>query len=592
MDGNPRSPHACSWSARRLAGKTVRRGRRNQCRQRDITAMLLGTSVLVLTITSLLLPAAWAAEEAKLILTETSRIPEADAVERFLLRDRLECLNQDGHFIKGDVAVYEGDLLVDGDLVIDWDEPSTVVQRGQSGLVINGDLTVTGSVINAELDFGPFLVVLGTLRTQNLVAGGAEIVVAGDAEVSHLVLAVYNHGRLNIAGGTRAGLILSSDHSTEIRTTSPYWDDREDFSWPAPRAEGMPLSEHLHAAIEVENHDEDGVRFETVEPEVLIRRLQAGQPVLRDPADPRPRRDAAAWRATIVADPCLLWHVPPEFIDHSLALIAVADCAAMLEYVPPGLRTQKVCAAAMADHALAFPFVPEDLRSPEWSHLAIELDGSYLEHVPRQHRTPELCRQAVEDDAAGAIWAVPETHQTNELLVIAVTRRPWILRKLAPDLRTMEVCSAAVKHAPSLVSEVPDALRDAVTAHIEAVKPPSDEIIDAEIQARFLYDRDSLGEEIESLEEMIIGYQLVCIREAVEAGETDHLRQLVKVVQVLGRTSATASIKELLSELDRAAESGDLATCSRLVSELEPLLSQLLSDLRGVQQRWPGRWQR
>ena len=53
------------------------------------------------------------------------------------------------------------------------DRPATTLPNA-IGLIVTGRLTVDGAVINANLNGGPFLVVLGETHARAMFAGGAE----------------------------------------------------------------------------------------------------------------------------------------------------------------------------------------------------------------------------------------------------------------------------------------------------------------------------------------------------------------------------------------------------------------------------------
>ncbi|SDU15749.1 hypothetical protein SAMN05216210_2109 [Halopseudomonas salegens] len=105
------------------------------------------------------------------------------------------------------IRVIEGDLSIDGNLLLDWDE-----KWGSDGLIVTGNLTVSGSIINASGDSGPFLLVGGQSSAHAIVGGGAELVFEGDAEVADIVIGHYNDGILEFGSNLTAPAVVTMDH--------------------------------------------------------------------------------------------------------------------------------------------------------------------------------------------------------------------------------------------------------------------------------------------------------------------------------------------------------------------------------------------
>lgn len=162
-------------------------------------------------------------------------IPESEAIERFALRERLDTYGAGARAADpaGRVEVVEGDLHVAGDLLLDDAYTRRRVEKLRArapgdreasdvvGLVVTGALTVDGAIINANLNAGPFLLVLGTTRARAIFGGGAELRFDGRARVSDAVVGCYNDGSLRFAGGLEAPLVLSEDHMIDIVGSGP-----------------------------------------------------------------------------------------------------------------------------------------------------------------------------------------------------------------------------------------------------------------------------------------------------------------------------------------------------------------------------------
>jgi hypothetical protein len=81
-----------------------------------------------------------------------------------------------------------------------------------AGLIVDGDLTVAGSVTNWEMDFGPFLLVRGALRARNVATAGSQVVVRGSLNVTQTLAGFYNHGSTIVRGDTRAEVVATIEH--------------------------------------------------------------------------------------------------------------------------------------------------------------------------------------------------------------------------------------------------------------------------------------------------------------------------------------------------------------------------------------------
>jgi hypothetical protein len=169
---------------------------------------------------------------------EPTGLPEADAMSRFDLRERLQAYGPGAQEARTDVIVevVEGDLLVLGDLLVDYaagrrqvegirpradgDRNATTL-KGATGLIVTGDLTVHGALVNANLNGGPFLLVLGKTQARALFAGGAEFAFEGRARFEDVVVGCYNDGYVAFRGGVEAPMVISEDHAFDIRGDGP-----------------------------------------------------------------------------------------------------------------------------------------------------------------------------------------------------------------------------------------------------------------------------------------------------------------------------------------------------------------------------------
>src|SRR5206468_2452135 len=80
----------------------------------------------------------------------------------------------------------------------------------------------------------------------------------------------------------------------------------------------------------------------------------------------------------------------------------------------------------------------------EWLNK-VSRDGWVLEYVPDELKTNELCLAAVSNNGC-ALEYVPDELKTNELCLAAVSRNGWVLEYVPDELKTNELCLAAVSN--------------------------------------------------------------------------------------------------------------------------------------------------
>jgi hypothetical protein len=123
----------------------------------------------------------------------------------------------------GDYVVHDGNAMLAG-LRLDhgeskWERAHASASKNIAGFIVDGDLDVDGNILNGEQDFGPTLVVLGSLRARNVGLGGAAVYVGGDLVAAECVHAYYNHGYLRVRGDVRARVVVTSEYFGEIEGT-------------------------------------------------------------------------------------------------------------------------------------------------------------------------------------------------------------------------------------------------------------------------------------------------------------------------------------------------------------------------------------
>ncbi len=140
------------------------------------------------------------------------RVPWSEVVARVRVADN-------GEQPDDIVLVHRGALVVPHNLELDYRQGLLAPSAGEDerivGVLVEGDLTIVGALLNYEDDFGPFLHVTGALVADAVATGGSRIRVDGDLRTGELI-GVYNHGCIDV-GGTLTARVVASEHTVDAR---------------------------------------------------------------------------------------------------------------------------------------------------------------------------------------------------------------------------------------------------------------------------------------------------------------------------------------------------------------------------------------
>lgn len=124
----------------------------------------------------------------------------ADWVEQLLVDHPEKCalVLAPGAQIDGDLVLDEGELSGDGQPV--------------AALVVWGDLKISGRLLDENEDGGPFLIVGGDLKVEDIAKAAAPVIVLGNIESSGLILCDGDNGILHAGGVMRCRGLVDNDH--------------------------------------------------------------------------------------------------------------------------------------------------------------------------------------------------------------------------------------------------------------------------------------------------------------------------------------------------------------------------------------------
>lgn len=258
------------------------------------------------------------------------------------------------------------------------------------GVLINGNFSVSGSIINAEGDYGPYVFVNGNIICQSLLLGGANVEIRGNIEAKEVVMTYYNHGSFNCTGLIDSPVFIVNDHNTtfaERKNILFYYNDRADDVDPKNECEyddetgDEIISNELRKLL-------DNPLIETFEE--LERDLARGELVLKQ--NNPSAKTYEYWRDRVLAN----------YRD--------------LKLVPKQFKTEELCNLALGITYHALSFVDQDLISSELCERLVSKDGFAIQVIPDEFVTKELCFKAAEKGTM--LRLIPSAYYSEELILL------------------------------------------------------------------------------------------------------------------------------------------------------------------------------
>ena len=116
------------------------------------------------------------------------------------------------------MRVYQGDQIWDGDLAMDdYEKWSLDISSGDNafGMIIDGNLTINGNLINRAIDSGLLLLVNGNLKSKHINKGGSCFIITGNCDIDGVIIGEYPNGTLCVMGETKAQYLFDLNHCIE-----------------------------------------------------------------------------------------------------------------------------------------------------------------------------------------------------------------------------------------------------------------------------------------------------------------------------------------------------------------------------------------
>lgn len=258
------------------------------------------------------------------------------------------------------------------------------------GIFINGNFSASGSIINAEGDYGPYVFVNGNIKCQSLLLGGTNVEIKGNIRAREVVMTYYNHGSFNCSGLIDSPVFIVNDHNTifaERKNDLFYYSDKDDDVDPKNECEYDDETDEEIISNELRKLL-DNPLIETFEE--LERELAIGELILKQ--NNPPAKTYEYWRDRVLANYRDLKLVPEEF------------------------KTEEICNLALDITYHALPFIDQGLITSELYEKLVSKDGFAIQIIPDEFITKELCFKAAENGTTLSL--IPSAYYSEELILL------------------------------------------------------------------------------------------------------------------------------------------------------------------------------
>lgn len=293
------------------------------------------------------------------------------------------------------------------------------------GILIDGNAFISGSIINAEGDYGPYVFISGNIFCKSLLLGGSYVEINGNVTAKEVVMTYYNHGNFNCTGLIEAPVFIVTDHNTtfaERKNELFYYNDRDEID---PKNECEYDDETGDEIISNELRKLlDNPLIETFEE--LERDLAMGEWVLKQ-SNPR-AKTYEYWRDRVLANYRDLKLVPKQFKTEELCNLALNITFHALPFIEQDLITSELCEKLVSKDGFAIQVIPDEFITKELSFKAAE-NGTMLRLVPSEYYSEELILLVFKNGKHEPdINDVPPSFITENLLVeyVKIGKGLWL----------------------------------------------------------------------------------------------------------------------------------------------------------------------
>ena len=256
-------------------------------------------------------------------------------------------------------------------------------------VLINGNLTTNGTIINAEGDYGPYVFINGNVTCQSLLLGGSYVEIKGNVTAKEVVMTSYNHGNFKCSGIIESPIFIVDDHYTTFsgrKNDLFYYNDKTENSDLKNVYEYDSVTDEYIISDELRKHLNNSL-ITTFEE--LLRELEHGELVLR--RNNPPAKTYEYWQNRVVLN----------YRD--------------LKIVPPQFKTLELFELALNNTFHALPYIDKDFITPELCEKIVSKNGFAIQKIPDQFITKELCLKAAESGTL--ISLIPSDFYSEELIL-------------------------------------------------------------------------------------------------------------------------------------------------------------------------------
>jgi len=257
------------------------------------------------------------------------------------------------------------------------------------GILINGNFSTNGTIINAEGDYGPYVFIKGNVTCQSLLLGGSYVEIEGNVRAKEMVMTSYNHGKFKCSGLIEAPVFIVEDHYTtfaERKNDLFYYNDKTDDFNPKNACQYDDDSGEEIISFELRKHLDNSF-IETFEE--LKSELENGELVLKQ--NNPPAKSYEYWQKRVMSD----------YRD--------------LKLVPLQFKTRELCELALNKTFHALPYVNQEFITPQLCEKLVSKDGFAIQKIPDEFMTKELCLKAAQSGTL--ISLIPVEFYSEELIL-------------------------------------------------------------------------------------------------------------------------------------------------------------------------------
>jgi hypothetical protein len=326
-------------------------------------------------------------------------VKESIATEKYQLKKHLSDLfgswQYESQFKNYFFLVADGDCDIKGNLHLDYknDDWATDASAwcaslpieeneyadknyGVRGIIITGNLTVHGSIINSNMNDGPFLLVMGNVAAHNLVAGGGHMQVNGSAAIRGVSYGHYNDGSIHINGDLSTAVFINEDHDFSYKKLK---DNK--FLYDSNSTDSPELAQDNDGDYKIPKKLRSLLGEDILTWDDILETLCSGKEVLKNTGAQSTVKDAGYWKQLVKKDALNLKKVPKAELTEELCEMAVSISGYALALVPKKFITAHICDTAVKNNAAAFSDVPAKFKTKAMCVSAVN-GGTELNNVP------------------------------------------------------------------------------------------------------------------------------------------------------------------------------------------------------------------